>query len=117
MSGAEGQERRKNARCAVAEELLASYSELVTESLTLHEMQFQSVVSGNADSGQYQRLIDQVNSRKENTKTAYIQHLRNHRCSSDWMLLDERKSAPKANAADETAPRKAGSSSDPPLNR
>jgi len=82
--------RRKPATglCPEAVVLLERYSELVTESLDLQEANFQAVVAADVDVSRIQRLLSEVNKQKDNYKTAYIEHVRSHRCSVDWPLVD-----------------------------
>src|SRR4051794_24755906 len=68
--------------CSDARALLHRYSEAVTESVRLHQAQFEAVLSGGSDADRFKLLIHEANDRKENAKYAYLRHLQEHGCWS-----------------------------------
>jgi len=68
--------------CDTARQLLESFGDTVQAVVSLHEQQFQAIVSGDANAGRFDVLIHEANERKQNAKYAYLNHLHHHGCAS-----------------------------------
>ena len=67
--------------CPDAQKLLDQYAEAVSESLMFQNFQFQAVVSADPNTNRYDDLIREANSKRDNAKYSYLNHLKTHGCS------------------------------------
>jgi hypothetical protein len=72
---------KKSFPCPEARVLLERYSEAVSESLMVLEIQFQSVIAADADSNRFDLIIHEANEKRENAKYAYLNHQHSHGCA------------------------------------
>ena len=70
--------------CEEGRLLLDLFGASVQELLLLHEQQFLAVVEGDASANRFDLLIHHANEKKQNAKYAYMRHLEEHGCSSDY---------------------------------
>ena len=73
--------------CDSARRLLEAFGEAVRRVIFVHEMQFHTILDGDADAGRFDVLIHEANEAREDAKYAYLSHLHVHGCSTDkWKL-------------------------------
>jgi hypothetical protein len=70
--------------CADGRRLLELFGSAVQELLLLHEQQFLAVVDGDATANRFDLLIHDANEKKQNAKYAYMRHIEEHGCASDY---------------------------------
>jgi tRNA splicing endonuclease len=70
--------------CEEGRRLLDLFGSAVQELLLLHEQQFLAVVEGDASANRFDLLIHHANEKKQNAKYAYMRHLEEHGCSSNY---------------------------------
>jgi hypothetical protein len=70
--------------CEDGRRLLDLFGLAVQELLLLHEQQFLAVVEGDANANRFDLLIHSANEKKQNAKYAYMRHIEEHGCSSDY---------------------------------
>jgi hypothetical protein len=72
--------RNTIAYCDEKKRLLEGFAQAVSELISFHEQQFQSIFKGDEDLHRFDLLIHVANEKKRDAKYALMRHLEEHSC-------------------------------------